>query len=83
MLAHALAQEARVAVGGQSIEADPEAFPWAELVWHCLGQFADGGEVAHQCEVGPERQQRPGQVFAAAPQQLLAEIGRASCRERV
>ena len=72
---HLFAQEARVAVGGQGVEADPEQLP-AALQRQQLGrQGADGHEVADEGEAGPACHQQPQQVAGATFADLLKGPG--------
>ena len=71
VLAHLLAQEAGIAVGGQGVEGDPEDLPRPLQRHHLHRQVADGHEVAHEGEARPQRQQQPQQVLAATPGRFL------------
>src|SRR5690606_6300716 len=60
VLAHLLAQPARVAVGGQAVEEDPETLPRTQTGGEDLvAQRANGREVAHEGKARPERHHQP------------------------
>src|SRR5690606_25467313 len=72
VLAHLLAHPASVAVGGKSVEKDPEGLPWSQRQRSAeKRQLADGCEVANKGEPGPQREHDPQQVFETA----FAELG--------
>jgi hypothetical protein len=77
VLAHLLAQEARIAVGGGAVEQHPEPFQGRHVQGHRRGgQFPDRREVADEAEAGDQRDGQPGPLLGALAQDLVRAPGR-------
>ena len=71
VFAHLLAQPARVAVGCQAVEQDPEPFPGTEIEGgHLARQFLDRREVADKGKARPQGDGAPYQVLGRLLERL-------------
>src|SRR5690606_30893056 len=71
VLAHLLAHEPGVAVGGKAVEQDPERLPRPERGGGDQARkLPDRGEVADERESGPQREQYPDGVLRGLDAQL-------------
>ena len=72
VLADLLAHPAGVAVGGKTVEQDPEGLPRAQgPAGHLAGEQRDRREIADEGKTGPESEQDPDQVL----ERLAADLG--------
>ncbi len=70
VLADLLAHEARIAIGGKTVEQHPENLPAALERQQLAAQLANGDEVPHKGEPGPQGHRDPHHLL----EKLLADL---------
>ena len=72
VLAHLLAEETSVAVGGEAVEEDPKRLPRTQLPRHSTNaEISDRREVADKAIAGPQGDDEPGDVLESLDDEFL------------
>ena len=76
VLAYLLAHDTGIAIGGKTIEEDPEKFPATQRKSRkLLAQLNNWGEIAYECVAGPERECNPEKLLKRLTQNFFTIPG--------